>query len=563
MRRLQPKTALLALILICSFVLKLHHLGHQALKPLDESFHAIVAENFLKHPLTPTLNDLQLVPRDYRNWQNTQIWLHKPPLATWQIAISYALFGINTLALRLPSAILSTVAVWLTYLIGIELLDATAALIAATLQAFNPVILSLVHGYLFSDHVDISLLFWTELSIYFLARSLRTQRQRDLILCGVAQGLAFLSKTYPALIVSGLAIVACILPQLRLNARGMLIIILATLATILPWNLFAAIRWPQQFFYENIYVLRHLSQSIEDWGGPWDRLMFDFLIRVNRTFYPAILAATIVLIIHARRRRNEKLWLIIFWAIGVLIPHLLATTKTLSATLIGWPALWLLLGYLISMAIRGDATALGAWLIAMILALLIGVADIPTEGRGYPPTPGFAIIMQQHIWVLWQMLASLLGGAAFILILKNRRAAVFRTVSFCIATLITLFLCVGYIHAAWQVTQIDKETPNFQAIGQFAKTLPPNAAFMVDEQVNVENKLIQFVADRSCYWVKNLHWEPMGQEIVNNGGLPYLITQKPMDLPIVLVDKEDNRTVYACSPRALAAAQHGGAVLQP
>jgi hypothetical protein len=31
----------------------------------------------------------------------------------------------------------------------------------------------------------------------------------------------------------------------------------------------------------------------------------------------------------------------------------------------------------------------------------------------------------------------------------------------------------------------------------------------------------------------------------------------------VLVDEQDHRTVYACSPRALAAAQRGGAVLQP
>jgi 4-amino-4-deoxy-L-arabinose transferase-like glycosyltransferase len=561
--RLDTKTALLALILISSFTLKLQHLGHESLKPLDESFHAIVAENFLKHPLTPTLNDVQLVPRDYRNWQNTHIWLHKPPMAMWQIALSYLFFGVNAFALRLPSAILSTAAVGLTYLIGIELLDSTAALIAAALQAFNPVILSLVHGYLFSDHVDISLLFWTELSIYFLIRSLRTRLDRDLILCGVAQGLAFLSKTYPALIVSGLAIVAWLLPQTRLRHRDVLIILLATLATILPWNFMAAIRWPQQFFYENFYTLRHVTESIEDWGGPWDRVMFDFYIRIFRTFYPLALAAMVLVIQRTWRHRETKTWLLIAWSLGVLIPHLLARTKTPSATLIGWPAMWLILGYLISQAIRGDAAALGAWLIAIILALLISAADIPIEGRGYAATPGFAVIMRQHIWVIWQMLAALLGAAAFAVILKNRRHAMFRTASVCIAAAIAFFLFAGYVRAAWQVTQIDKETPNFQTIGRFARTLPSNAAFMVDEQVNIENKLIQFAADRSCYWVKDLHWEPMGREIINNGGLPYLITQQKVDLPIVLVDEQDHRTVYACSPGALAAAQHGSAVLQP
>ena len=209
------------MILCGSFLLKLHHLDHAAVKPLDEVFHAIVARNFLKHPLTPTLVDRPFLPYNRDDWLANHIWLHKPPMAMWQIAVSYAILGVGTLALRLPSAILSTLAAGLTYLIGVRLLDRTSALIAAALQAFNPVILMLTHGYVFSDHVDISLLFWTELSIYFLILAVPSfnggdfgeisraakHRRFFLILCGITQGLAFLSKTYPALIVTLLALV--------------------------------------------------------------------------------------------------------------------------------------------------------------------------------------------------------------------------------------------------------------------------------------------------------------------------------------------------------------------
>jgi len=52
--------------------------------------------------------------------------------------LTYAVLGVNTLALRLPSAVLSTGAVWLTYRIGKESFGACAGLIAATLQAFTP-----------------------------------------------------------------------------------------------------------------------------------------------------------------------------------------------------------------------------------------------------------------------------------------------------------------------------------------------------------------------------------------------------------------------------------------
>jgi hypothetical protein len=89
--------------------------------------------------------------------------------------------------------------------IGRELADRTAGLVAAMLQAINPAILMLVHGYTFSDHVDISLLFWTELAIWLVVRTMRSGSTLTATLAGVAQALAFLSKTYPALIATGIA----------------------------------------------------------------------------------------------------------------------------------------------------------------------------------------------------------------------------------------------------------------------------------------------------------------------------------------------------------------------
>src|SRR4029079_6525281 len=128
LEQLAPRI-ILAVILVSSLLLKLHHLDHLALKGLDESFHAIVAKNLLKHPLVPTL-----IERPYlraADWQSEHIWLHKPVLPLWQIAISFLIAGTNTLALRLPSALLSTAAVWITFGLGRDLFDKTAGLIAA------------------------------------------------------------------------------------------------------------------------------------------------------------------------------------------------------------------------------------------------------------------------------------------------------------------------------------------------------------------------------------------------------------------------------------------------
>src|SRR5262245_60425556 len=153
-------------VLILTFGLQLNNLDHTGLSGWDECYHAVVARNVFKHPLVPTLIDGPYLPYDARNWSQNHVWLHKPILPFWQIAISFVLLGVNTLALRLPAAILSTGAVWLTYRIGVELFDRRTALIAASLQAINPFVITLVHGYLFSDHIDVALLFWVEVGVY-------------------------------------------------------------------------------------------------------------------------------------------------------------------------------------------------------------------------------------------------------------------------------------------------------------------------------------------------------------------------------------------------------------
>src|SRR5580700_9682946 len=130
----------LGVILIGSFLIKLHRLNHPDVKTLDEVFHAIVARNFLKHPLTPTLVDRTYLSYNAYNWLGNNVWLHKPPLAMWEIAACFRVLGVNAFALRIGSAILSTLAAGLTYLIGVELLDPLAGLSAAALQAFNPVL---------------------------------------------------------------------------------------------------------------------------------------------------------------------------------------------------------------------------------------------------------------------------------------------------------------------------------------------------------------------------------------------------------------------------------------
>ncbi len=380
----------MAVLLLSSFLLKLRHLGHRFLFLGDESYHAIVARNLLKHPFKPTLIDVPYLPYDLTNWMANHVWLHKPILPLWQIAASYTLFGIDTFALRLPSAVLGTGAVGLTYLIGRELVGCRAAFIAATIQAFLPVIIELTHGYLFSDAIDISLLFWAEFAIYFLVRSMQTGRWRDVLLAGIGQGLAFLSKSYPAMIVTGIALTAWLAPMLRLGkqeetklrGRHVLGLLLATLVTVDPWMLYTAIRFPVAFRHEHALVWQHLKTNVEGWAAPWDRLLFDYAIFIYRDFYAPILVSAIFLLGRLFSRRDTGLCIVYAWGFGVLIPHLLATAKTPSATVLGIPAFLLLLGVFAEQAWQREH-----WGLSIFTATVVIGACFPTTvskwGKGY------------------------------------------------------------------------------------------------------------------------------------------------------------------------------------
>jgi 4-amino-4-deoxy-L-arabinose transferase-like glycosyltransferase len=538
--RMLAPPLVMAVVLWSTFVLKLHNLDHSGLTRWDEVFHAVVAQNVMKHPLEPTLVDVPYLPYDYTKWGENHVWLHKPILPFWQIAVSLAVLGVNAFALRLPSAILSTGAALLTYFIGKELFDRRTALIAASLQAVNPFVVKLIHGYQFADAIDIALLFWVEVGIYFLVRALRTASWTDVLLAGVAQGLAFLSKSYLAGIIFGVALALWLLPMFRLTKREpgslgfihLLGLLGATLLTIAPWQIHCMVNFPDEFAHEHAQVWRHLYDNVEDWAAPWDRVVFDYLVAIHGVFYTPILMAMIALIGKTLTRRHVGLWLLYAWSLGVVVPHLCATTKTPSATLIAMPAMLLLLGHLIAEASRGERWPLVA-LTAILFMSVVMPAVIRNPGHGYPSV--FGGVIRQALWVLyhvggalaislfatglWWPLRTRLSG---ILLERSGRAV---TYLFCAGALIWLGLRT--VDTAWQITNINLGDPHHVEVGHFAREqLPENAVLFCQMQQGHEHLVTMFYADRTCYPLVWNRLDASTEEVVQAGGIPYVVTAR-------------------------------------
>ena len=552
-------------VLTLTFMLQLNNLDHTAFSTLDECCHAVVARNVFKHPLVPTLIDAPYLPYDAKSWSQNHVWLHKPILPFWQIALSFALLGVNTLALRLPAAVLSTAAAWLTYRIGVELFERRTALIAASLQAINPFVTTLVHGYLFSDNIDVALLFWVEVGVYFLVRAVRTGLWRYVLLAGAAQGLAFLCKSYLAAIVIGLALTAWLLPVCRLVRRddcrmsgGRLLALLGiTVLVAGPWIVYCASQFPVEFAHEHAQVLKHLYGNVENWGAPWDRLLFDYLIAIQGRFYTPVLVAALALLGQVVVQRHTGLWLSYAWALGVILPHLFAVTKTPSATLLALPPCLLFLGRLVSEALRGARWPLAVLTGILVMSLIFPVVN--TEpGRGYPRSQEFGAIMMESIWVIWHVTGALcvaaVLAAAWLWLpmpgtsrMGTSRILADTARAFCVCAMV--WLCYQTVLAAWRVTEADVNNSAAVELGEFARAhLPENAVLLCQISRGNEHLMGMFYTDRTCYPLQLKRLDETARQVQAAGGRPYIVCMQRLNYPTVYVGRHSRFTVWRWQP---------------
>ena len=580
--RLKSESTRIKIILICILIaagaLVLRNVGHSGITYWDEGFHAVVARNLTKHPLKFTLYDQPWLPYDYKGWGENHIWLHKPPVAMWTIWISHLIFGINTFALRLPSAISLVITAWLTYRIAADLFDKRTGLIAAFLVGFNPFLFASVHGYRYSDHIDIALLLWVQVSCWFLLRAVRTGKRRNYILSGVAMGIAYLSKSYLACITFGIALVVwgvakgkqiyykrrasddnaqdgTIVEKIRLSDIG--IQLLAAIVTVAPWVTYCLIYYRKEFLWEHKRVIDHLNTDVESWGASWDRPLFDYMPLFYPVFYAALVAAVLCLLVVMFRRWNLAELFVLAWGIGVIVPHTLAHTKTPSATMIAVPPLLICFAAIISRAWKPRRNWIYAamWCAGMLAITVVSGGRSLVKGRDqFDGLRKFAPFIETNFWIVEQLIAfgvllAVFAGVYTLVRQHNVQRWIrigFRTV----ALLLALFYARGYVHAAYNVTERNTKVPLYEQSGpRLQSEMPENACFFLDDERVGAHFDLMYYADRSTYQIYNVHMKTP-RDFVNQaeiareaGAIPYLFSIKDTDYnyPLFLEGEVDIR----------------------
>ncbi len=386
-------TLAIALLMLCGLILRAYTASDMFLHPWDERFHALVAKNLMHQPFRPVLYENPVLPYDLTNWTANHIWLHKQPLTLWIISLSFRVLGCNEIALRLPSVLLSTIAIYLTYYAGRSLISRKAGYFAALLFSLNGLVIELAAGRASTDHIDIFFLFFIELAIVFSIAFAKSGKSLFNILAGLCTGLALLTKWLPALTVLPVWILLVMNSGKQSRGRtAVQFILLVSLAALiaLPWQIWIFSKYPAEAGWESAYNIRHFTEVIEAHTGPF---YYFNKLRIN---YGELIYIPLAWFLWKTLRKpvNKERLAITAWLLTPFIFFSFAQTKMQAYILFTCPALFLMTGEFLESLSDGRQLPFPRWMRLSLAVLLIALPVRYSIERMKP----FRITERNPVW---------------------------------------------------------------------------------------------------------------------------------------------------------------------
>ena len=171
-----------------------------------------------------------------------------PPLYGLFLAGVIFLLGESIWKIKLLQVVLSSINVWILFLLGKELFDRRVALVGALLFAFYPTLIGFTH-YLWSETFFIFLLSW---ALYFLVRFASTRRRGYLVGGGFLLGLSALTRSVVFLFLPFLFLWLFLAHRRELRSTFLSVLLLTSscLLVIAPWSVRNYRRYREFIFIE-------------------------------------------------------------------------------------------------------------------------------------------------------------------------------------------------------------------------------------------------------------------------------------------------------------------------
>ncbi len=428
--------AWLAVLLLSCTLLDLYRLGAPALFDQDESQYGEIAVEMADRGDSVTLH------------VNGQPWFVHPPLYMWLVAATGRLAGFSEFNIRIWSVAASVLAVYVTVLLGRDLFNPRAGLLAGT-------ILALTLQYLFQSRLavfDTVLIAWMLLAFRAFVKGYRSGRKADYLQFFLFAGLATATKGPIGLVLPGLVIAVFIAVRRAWRccaqvpwAEG-----LALYAAVgLSWYVVETVRHGWVFIATNVgaYTLGRFFGVVEKHAAPWYFYVPVALLGAFpwTTFWPAAAA------MHVRRwREHDGSLIVLLWVIVPILFYSAAQTKLPGYIMpifpfaaIGVAALWDQ-----SLARRRDRRiiAAAAGLVALVGALFWAAAWF--LGSHYPGP------FRDAGPVLLGPAGVLVVGAMVVLLLAIRGAQAGALAALCLAMAVTWVALL-----TWVTPMVEAEKP--------------------------------------------------------------------------------------------------------
>lgn len=337
----QRSVVRILLIALAALLIRVDPARQWSLHAWDEQLHAVVARHLVDHPLTPTLYERPVLTPDPRDWTENHVWLHKPPLTMWLMAVSLSTFGISAFAMRLPSLLLSALGVVMVYLVGRRLFSDRVGLLAAGFQAVNSLLVNLASGRRVCDHVDTVLIACVQAgATVILTTSVTDKRWFPQVLAGVAMGAGLLAKSVPALLVGVVAGVMWL--DHRSVGQGVRRLGLMTMAAVLiaaPWMVYARLQFPAETAAGFDVIIGHMTSVLDGAGGPWWKFIADMPRYFGELVYIPVVWFVVWRLRHSPPRQE---WALLAWFATPYLVFSVLPTKLPGFIAIGAPALFVI-----------------------------------------------------------------------------------------------------------------------------------------------------------------------------------------------------------------------------
>jgi 4-amino-4-deoxy-L-arabinose transferase-like glycosyltransferase len=338
---------------------------------------------------------------------NGVIYLEKPPLKYWLIAISFRVFGVRDWAARIPTALSAVLLCWVTALFGTWAFDARAGTYAGLCLA------TCIGLFLFTRVLipDVMLTLAITVALWSLVRALNEAESRPgrwAMLMWAALGTGLLLKGLIAIVfpVTASALYLAITRQLFLRKTwtrihpltGMALL----LAVALPWHALATIRNPPYFdftmhsergsyhgffwfYFINEHLLRYLGRRYPRDYNTVPRLYFWLFHLIWLFPWSVYLPAVAKLDFKPADRAGRTRLLALCWIGFILLFFSFSTTQEYYS-MPCYPALALLIGC--ALASDGRLLAYGTRAAAIIATLCCAVIAIILWLVRALPAPG-------------------------------------------------------------------------------------------------------------------------------------------------------------------------------